>query len=286
MSALTGSIIAAMAGGLVAAAAWRLFRSRAMAALAAVIFVSSPIAVAGFAADARQLAAVLPWLAWLVAMLWSLERADARAAAIGGLAAAAGLYPGPAGLVTMPLLVLCGVAALFMRQPRPIAIRQAAWLAGAFVAAGLPLAFRMAADPSSLTQLIIHHGLYDASKYNPLQGLREIFSWVGLVARSEAYWNYYDPAVWFFSGSTLQSHLLDARVFFAPLVLPVAVGLYRLIVPLTAPSWLLLSGLAVAPVPHMMIARSIEPGRLLVAAPFVAIVAAAGCAYAIAAVRR
>ena len=275
-----------MAGGLVAAAAWRLLQSRVMAALAAVIFITSPITVAGFAADARQLAAILPWLVWLVAMLWALERADARAAAVGGVAAAAGLYLGPAGLVTMPLLVLCGLAALFMCQPRPIAMRQGTWLVAAFVAAAVPPMVRIAADPSALTQLINHHGLYDASKYNPLQGLREIFSWVGLVARSEAYWNYYDPAVWFFSGSTLQSHILDARVFFAPLVLPVAFGLYRLMVPLTAPSWLLLSGLAVAPVPHMMLARSLEPGRLLVAAPFVAIIAAAGCAYAIAAIRR
>jgi hypothetical protein len=273
----TALLIGIVASGLVAAAAWRLLHSPLLAALAAAIFASSPIVLACFSTDVRLVVSMLVPVAWLVAMLVAVERTDARAAGVAGVVAALGLYLRPASLVTMPLLMACGAAGIAMRHDRAVATRQVAWLLAAFTAVAIPAAFQLAVRPSQLTELILHHGLYDATTYNPLQGLREMFSWVGLVARSEAYWNYFDPSPWFFS---------DARVFLAPIALPVALGVYRLMVPITAPSWLVLSGLAVAAVPHMLIARPVDQSRLLMAAPFVALLAAAGIAWVARAARR
>ena len=266
-----------MASALVAAAAWRMLHSRLLAALAAAIFLSSPIVLAGLSTDLRRAASMLVPVAWLLAMLVSVERTDARAAAVAGVIAALGLYLRPASLITMPLLMACAAAGIAIRHEKAIALRQLAWLAAAFTAVATPAAIALASQPSQVTQLILSHGLYDATTYNVLQGLREMFSWVGLVARSEAYWNYFDPSPWFFS---------DARVFLAPLALPVALGLYRLMVPVTAASWLVLSGLAVAAVPHMLIARPVDQSRLLMAAPFVPLLAVAGIAWVARAARR
>ena len=273
----TTLLIGAVSGGLVAAAAWRLLHSRLLALLAAVFFLSSPTVLSCFAADTRLVAAMLVPVAWLIAMLVALERTDAAALVVAGLIAGLGMYVRPASLITMPLLAAAGAVAILMRQPRPLALRQVVWLMASFAVAAAPLAIGLISQPSRLTEMILANGLYDASRYNVLQGMREMFSWVGLVARSQAYWNYFDPAVWFFA---------DSRVFVAPLAVPVAIGVYHLVVPITPPSWLVICALAVAAVPHMLMARPIDQSRLLMAAPFVALVAAVGVASAARAVRR
>ena len=273
----TTLLIGAVSGGLVAAAAWRLLHSRLLALLAAVFFLSSPTVLSCFAADTRLVAAMLVPVAWLLAMLVALERTDAAAAVAAGVIAGLGMYVRPASLITMPLLAAAGVAAILLRQPRPLALRQVVWLTASFMVVATPMAIGLISQPSRLTEMILGYGLYDASRYNVLQGMREMFSWVGLVARSEAYWNYFDPAVWFFA---------DSRMFLAPLAVPVALGVYHLVVPITPPSWLVISGLAVAAVPHMLMARPIDQSRLLIAAPFVALVAAVGVASVARAVRR
>jgi hypothetical protein len=270
-------LIGAVSGGLVAAAAWRLLHSRLLALLAAVFFLSSPIVLSCFATDTRLVASMLLPVAWLISMLVALERKDAAAAVVAGLIAGLSMYVRPASLITMPLLAAAGAAAILMRQPRPLALRQVLWLTASFIVVAAPITIGLISQRSRLTEMILTYGLYDASRYNVLQGMREMFSWVGLVARSEAYWNYFDPAVWFFA---------DSRVFLAPLAVPVALGLYHLVVPITPPSWLVISGLAVAAVPHTLMARPIDHSRLLIAAPFVALVATAGVAWAVRAVRR
>ena len=45
--------------------------------------------------------------------------------------------------------------------------------------------------------------LYDANRLNPLQGVRDMASWIGLTARSDVYYDYFNPAFLFITGHVL-----------------------------------------------------------------------------------
>src|ERR1700730_312086 len=109
--------------------------------------------------------------------------------------------------------------------------------------------------------------LYDANRFNVRQGIREMASWVGLTARSEAYYDYFNPAFLFLTG----------HVLWWPLVVLVPAGLYQIVTEeATPPGRLLLAGFLVAPSAASLTADAPTPARILFITPFAAIVSAYG----------
>ena len=74
--------------------------------------------------------------------------------------------------------------------------------------------------PEQFREIVNSHHLYDANRFNVLQGVREVTSWVGLTARSEVFWDYLNPAFLFVTG----------RVLAWPLAILLPIGLYYALV--------------------------------------------------------
>ena len=136
--------------------------------------------------------------------------------ALAGAALGLGVYTSAAAVVMMPLYFAITVAVLCWS--RAMTRPQALAFAAAFAAAAAPLFASWLARPELFRQVVSAHHLYDAARFNPLQGVHEMVSWVGLTARTEVFYDYFNPAFLFLSG----------RVFLAPLVVLVPIGLYQL----------------------------------------------------------
>ena len=221
-------------------------------------------------ADSNPLALLplLPVTAWLVASaLWLQTRALAWGIAVG-VALGLGIYTSPAAIVMMAAFLATTLAILL--QGRVVPWRQCATCLAAFVLCAAPLFVTWLRDPGVLRLAINSHHLYDADRYNMLQGLREVTSWVGLTARSEVYWDYFNPAFLFLTGGVL----------FPPLIVLLPVGLFALLrEPSTPLTRLWLAGLAVAPLAAALTAEAPIPARAIYLTPFAAIIAAAGVQY-------
>jgi len=245
----------------------RITRLRGAGIAAAGLFASMPLVL--LQARAQTVATWLVVTGWLVVMERFSRTRDWR-----WLAAAAvilGLGTGISGLafVVMPALALgTGIILLFVVEPPPSA-GSLLLAAAAGLIAVLPLALYVLLHPEWLTVRVTAHGLYDAQRFNPLQGLREITSWVGLTARSETYWHYLDPAFLFISGS----------VFLAPAAVLLPLGAARAVVAPRLISALALMGFAVAPLAGALLVRGPLPSRAIVAAPVAAVLMTCALAF-------
>ena len=250
--------------GLVAA---KFFRSLPHAVLTVFVFLSSPIVF-------RQLWSGGAWplelavsLAWLLATMAALDHSQRWAAAVPGVIAGAGLYIHGAAMVRMPLMAALAAIVIWYSATRA-ARQRAAIVVAAFVALAAPMVIHYTRHPELFNQLVTAHGLYDASRFNLLQGAREIVSWVGLVARSEAYHDYFDPSVWFLSGTLLW-----------PLAFLIPIGLYRLLSAFAPPAQLILGMMLIAPVPTALIVSRPASAHLLFAVPVMMVSAMLGAQY-------
>lgn len=268
-------VIGTVSGGLLGLAAIRIFRSPWPAAAAVALFLSAPLVSDGLWRGSPLPLEMLGIAGWLVAMQLAVERTAWWPALCAGALAGAGLYTRTGAMVTMPLLVMVGALAITQSDVTAARGRRIGALVGAFLVAAIPLLVRHGVNPDLFRNLVLAHGLYDASRFNVLQGLREIFSWVGLVARSEVYYDFFNPALWFLSGASVREHVADPRAFVIPYLVLVPAGVFALI---RRPSlaWLVLGAIAVAPVPVALLARRPAVSHLLPIATLVTLVAVAG----------
>jgi len=147
----------------------------------------------------------------------------------------------------------------------------------AFAVGAVPFAWFLRGHPEYFRDFVIGHGLYDAARYNILQGMREMSAWVGLTARTEVYWDSFNPALLFLSGGTIGKSLTGPEVFLLPFAVLLPAGLYRIVNRSPTPTgWLSVAGLLLAPLPLALTAQPPEPRRLLLMAPFAAVIAAEG----------
>ena len=91
----------------------------------------------------------------------------------------------------------------------------------------IPFAIYLVLHPEYWRDRIMAHGLYDAHRYNLLQGAREMFSWVGLTARTEVYYDSFNPALLFLSGGGIEKSLTSPQVFLLPFA--AVIGTYGLL---------------------------------------------------------
>lgn len=209
---------------------------------------------------------------WAIAVAWLLavdrHRLSGHAAwlAVSGAVLGLGLYGRPSAMVMMPLYLLLTVIALAATTDRRIPISTLAAPVAAFVVVAAPFGVYLVRHPEYFRDAVLAHGLYDARRYNVLQGAREVFSWVGLSARVEVYWDYFNP------------------VFLFPLLMACAallpIGLWRASAPGSTITWYLIAGgVLTAPIVGALTAQPPSPAYLLPAAPFAALLGANGLAY-------
>jgi hypothetical protein len=235
--------------------------------VAAVAAVLSPLLWTLFSSAPSTLYP-LPFIgAWLMslALLWTTRRP--WWAVVAGLSLGAGLYMSLAAVVMMPCYVALTV--VFALMSNALSRRDLAVFVGAFLIAAVPLAGWWAMHPAEVRQIINAHHLYDADRFNMLQGAREVTSWVGLTARSEVFWDYLNPAFLFVTG----------RVLTWPLAVLLPIGLYYAII--RDATWLerlMAAGYFIAPAAASLTAEAPTAGRIAFIIPFAALVSAIGVA--------
>lgn len=236
--------------------------------LSVAILVLTPLLWQLAGANPWALLPLVPLLAWLYATTRWTQARTATWGIVSGAALGLGVYTSLAAVVMMPTYLAITLAILI--HGRVVSWRQAALCLVAFGACVSPMAVTWLRDPERLRVAINSHHLYDADRYNVLQGTREIASWVGLTARSEVYWDYFNPAFLFLTGGVL----------LPPLIVLLPLGLFALLREPTAPlTRLWLAGLAVAPLAAALTAETPVPARAIYLTPFAAVIAAAGVQY-------
>lgn len=246
----------------------RIFSSARWGLVAAALFALSPI-IWRQAVIAPAMLYPLPLvMGWLLAATYA-RSADARWWAVAaGACLGAGVYTSNASAVMMPVYLGLTVAVLGLTQAAPW--RQLGVCVAVFAVIAAPFAGSWLAHPADLRLTITAHHLYDAQRFNVLQGGREMTSWVGLTARSEVYWDYFNPAFLF----------LGPGVLFPLLIVLVPAGLLRILASDRTPvDLLLLMGAALAPVAASLSAEAPTPGRILFLTPFAALIAVHGAQY-------
>jgi hypothetical protein len=222
-----------------------------------------------------QLAALPPALyaipcvcGWLLAIAMLSATRRWWWAAVGGAALAAGAYTSAPALVMMPCYAALTVCVL--APARSVARQALAVFVAAFVLGSMPLLIRWMLQPQAFRDLVNAHHLYDANRFNVLQGVREVTSWVGLTARSEVYWDYLNPVFLFVTG----------RVLAWPLVILLPLGLYyALVKDSTAVARLALIGYLVAPLAGSLTAEPPMASRIIWIIPFASLLAACAAAH-------
>ncbi len=242
--------------------------------LSAAIFAITPLLWQLASTNPLALLPLLPLTAWLVASALWLQTRSGKWGIASGIALGLGLYSSQAAVVMMPAYLATTLAVLL--HSRVVSWRQAALCLAAFLVCASPMAITWLRHPEQLRLAINSHHLYDADRYNVLQGAREITSWVGLTARSEVYWDYFNPAFLFLTGGVL----------FPPVMVLLPLGLFALLRDKSTPlTRLWLAGLAVAPLAAALTAEAPIPARALYITPFAAIIAAVGVQYLLALAR-
>ena len=244
------------------------------AVLSAAIFFLTPLLWHLAASNPVALLPLLPVTAWLLTTALWAEARTGKWAMASGAALGLGVYTSLAAVVMMPAYLAITLAILV--HARAASWRQVALCLVAFFACASPMAVTWLRDPEQLRSVINSHHLYNADRYNVLQGAREITSWVGLTARSEVYWDYFNPAFLFLTGGVL----------FPPVMVLLPVGMFALLREPTTPlTRLWLAGLAVAPLAAALTAEAPIPARALYLTPFAAIIAAVGVQHLLTLVR-
>jgi hypothetical protein len=215
-----------------------------------------------------DLAPQLVLLPFVILWLLAADRFEATGRwlwiGIAGALLALMIYAHRAGVVMAPVYAAVGAAALMRRNDHVVAV--AAFIAG-FAIVSAPWAIEWLRDPAVVATAVKAYGLYDADRVNVLQGMREMGSWVGLTARSEVYWDCFNPVLLFFDG-----------VFLFPLAVPLVRGLYHYVAyPRGSVDWMVVGAFVASPFCAALLAQPPVPARLLLMAPVAAIISTRGC---------
>jgi hypothetical protein len=275
-SALAAILVSSVVVGV---AAGQIFKSSDIGVTAAGFFTVMPLVVRNAGASVSGLPFLLVTIAWLLAVDRFHRSGRRRWLILAGGILGLGTFVNGTALLLMPAYALVSVVVLgVLHAGRRPPLRTLAVPLVVFALAAMPYLIYLLWHPGVFEDRVMAYGLYDARRFNVLQGAREVVSWVGLTARSEVYWNYFDPAFLFLSGRSLAGSLMHPDVFLLPFAVLLPLAAVRLAANPPSPAAILaLAGFVLAPAAGALIARPPVPSRLVVAAPFAAILAAYGC---------
>jgi hypothetical protein len=258
-------IVALASVGLMGVLGARMFASVRLGLVTAGIFALTPLIWRQAEAAPASLYPLPFVLGWLLAVAHFTDHRASPWAAIAGGFLGLGVYSSRASAVMMPLYLLLTVGVL--AQARVLSRGRLATCVGAFSAAASPLALSLVRNPATFRDAVTAYSLYDAHRFNVLQGVHEMVSWVGLTARSEVYYDYFNPSFLFFTG----------HVLFLPCVVLLPAGVYRILrSESSALERLSLVGFLAAPFAASMTAERPTPGRILFITIFAALVSSCG----------
>ena len=275
MSAVAAVLMVVAAAGIAGA---RVFKNTQAGIAVAALVGTMPLLLRH--ADLYAVLPLIAGLAWLATMD-AFERTG-RAAWLVSATAVLGLATGlgATALITMPLLFAATmIVYLTIDGVRPVRLSTLLVSATTFAAGMVPTIVFLAAHPEWYRSRIAAYGLYDAERFNVLQGAREMFSWLGIAERSAAYWRYIDPSFLFLSGPALADAIPSPAVFLTPLMLLLPLGITRALASKQRVQILVVLAFLLAPVAGALVARPPASVRILIATPFAGILAYGGLLY-------
>lgn len=254
----------------------RVFKREGYAVIAAVLLALTPAHFIHSRLATDHLYTVTFALGWLLCMLGVEHEHQTRRIALANALLGVGVYTYLGALVTMPVCVAITFVVLFQQGMRSFKPYLAAVVG--FALPLLPFIWWHLSHPAQYARQIQMYSLYDAARLNPLQGARELTSYVSLTERSSVYWDYFGPSFLFFAGDTgLINGTRYAGVFLWSIMALLPIGFYRLVVARTTPSNLLLVlGLLTSPLAAALVAERYKINRALVMLPFAVLVATVG----------
>ena len=214
-------------------------------------------------------------IAWLVALRRALDAPTAGRLAAVGLFLGLGFYSYAAAVVLTPMLFLLSLLLL--------AGVVGDWKRLAPVAAGylVPLilfAVWFAAHPDAFANTAQRYALYDSSRLNLLQGVREFLSGPNIERMVSIYWSFLSPSVLFLSGDQLITFSTrQAGVFPTALSLLMVLGLIQIIErERTRMAVAIVVAFLMAPIPAVLVPESGAVNRATAILPFGVLIATYG----------
>lgn len=267
----------------------RVFRSAWYGVMTAVLLALTP---AHFLASRFKVEShyPLPFIIGWLACLLKFRDTGKNAWLLGaGVVLGFGMYSYHASPIMMPLYVVMTVALVVLTSDHLAdAVRPAALGVAAFAIVALPYAAFVLTHPEYARGEVNAYQVFDADHLSWWHGFREVMSWVGLTARSEVYYDYFNPSFLFFSGgSSLIEATQKAGVFLLPFAVFLPAGIYHLVKRENGPwAWLFLAGLVTAPLAAALVVEPYATRRILPMLPFATIIAAYGVKELVSSARR
>jgi len=241
--------------------------------------LASPAAVYYSRVAPRSLLPVLFILGWLWCIAASQSESRPRLLMLGAFVLGIGCYSYTTAIVLMPacLLITLGLA-FYQRGPT--------WLPAAIVAVFLLSTsigiWSVLTHRSVYVEHINRYRIYDASRLNPLQGMKDFANYNNIQERVSLYWDFFDPQFLFFTGGVEMALPYSAGLLPAACVLWIPIGLYVMLKRRTALDLVLLAGLLAAPLPAILVDERYIARRDLAVIPFAVLAASVGADHLIA----
>ena len=270
MSPIALAVVSASLGLMYFAGA-RMFSNSRYGIVTAALFALTPLLWTQSQYAPSSLAPLPLVAGWLVAIAhFQHDRRPWWPVAAGSLLGL-GVYTSNAAAVMMPLYLVLTLAVL--AHDRALSPRQLGFVTAAFCVAVAPFAISMIRHPEVFRQTVNTHHLYDADRFSIRQGIREMASWLGLTARTEVYYDYFNPAFLFLTG----------RVLLFPMALLIPLGVYQIVTGERSTALrLALASFFAAPFAAALTAQPPTPARILFIMPFAALVSACGLRFVLA----
>lgn len=257
----------------------RIFKRELLAMVAAAILALTPAHFIHSRLGVDHLYPVPFVIGWLLCLFTFSERRRPGILFAGTALLGIGAYTYMASLIMMPLyLALTGVT-LYHLQVRSVRPYAAAVLG--FLVPTIPLVIWHVLHPEQHNQQIQMYSLYDSTRLNPLQGLKDLLSYTSLTERTSVYFDFFNASFLFFSGdASLINATRKAGVFLFPLVVLLPAGFYQVLTARRTPLTLLvLAGFLTSPLAASFVAEHYRINRALVMLPFAALIATFGLDY-------
>lgn len=210
-------------------------------------------------------------LAWLLALVLFSERATVRR--LGAAAAWVGVsaYTYLASVVMMPVYL----AWTLWWGERRLGRRAVGAAAVAFFVPLIPMAAWYLTHPERTSQIVSAYRLADAASGGGLGGATVV---AAIRDKVGLFWSFFSPAFLFVSGdSSLTNSTRQVGFFPLSFVALLPLGVYQLARSRQPITWIILAGLATAPLPAVL-SGALEMNRLLLAIPFGVLTASYGMA--------
>jgi 4-amino-4-deoxy-L-arabinose transferase-like glycosyltransferase len=257
-------------------AAHRIFGRRDLGLIAAALLAMTPAHFIHSRLGVDHLCPVAFEIAWLWCLAVFFRTRRARWLIAACVALGVGAYTYLAATIVMPVFLLLTGAIVLWTLPEER--RSMTMAAAAFGLTLLPLGLWLAVHPSQFSDHVRMYSLY-APSLSPLQGMKDLASYTSLTARTDIYWDYFNPSFLFFAGdSSLINSTRQAGVFLLAYAVLLPVGLWRLrmgtgVEPMTL---VVVLALLLSPVAAVVVGEPHRINRALVMLPPAALIATAG----------